>query len=424
MLQARPFRFSLVRLCLLIGLLASVSIESSFAIPQLSHSLNSLAFTALQGRGSAVRNSLFFINADGSHRRNLTPALTEVTAPIVWSPDGRRLAFVNGSSDLYVMQANGSQLTSIFKGSFCKVETYQIVWSSNQRLVFGRSCEGSTLEESGSIELYTSTLTSIQGTRKIDRLPRDAMSLVISPNGQKVAFIQAGNIYSMNVDGSQLINLTQNRDPSGSDSRRNRFENPYNSGGSSLVWSPNSRQIAFWMGQYPRQQLYTINAEGSQLRQLTQDPTQELYNVAINWSPDSQKIAYTRIQPGMTSNQNQAIYAVDIHSGVSTQLTHKLDFYDLVKWSPNGKQLAFVRGEFNRQSIHTLTLANLQERHLAPRLPLIGVAEVVWSADSQQLAFNFSESEYSSLYAIAADGTGLRRLSQRFESVYFPAWKP
>ncbi|MCD8488154.1 MAG: DPP IV N-terminal domain-containing protein [Desertifilum sp.] len=424
MLQSRPFRFSFVSLFLVVGLLAGVSIKSSLAIPRLSNSPNSLVFTALQGRGSGVRNSLFLITADGSHRRNLTPALTEVTAPIVWSPDGRRLAFVNGSSDLYVMQANGSQLTSIFKGSFCKVETYQIVWSSNQRLVFGRSCEGSTLEEPGSVELYTSTLTSVQGTRKIDRLPNHALSLAISPNGQKVAFIQEGHIYSMNVDGSQLINLTQNRDSNGRDSSRNRVENSYNSGGSSLVWSPDSRRIAFWMGQYPRQQLYTINAEGSQLRQLTQDPTQELYNVAITWSPDSQKIAYTRIQPGMTSDRQQAIYSVDIHSGVSTQLTRRLDFYDLVKWSPNGRQLAFVRGEFNRQSIHTLNLANLQERNLVPRLPLIGVAEVVWSMDSQQLAFNFSESEYSPLYAIAADGTGLRRLSQRFESVYFPTWKP
>ncbi|MEG3988167.1 hypothetical protein QUA13_13620 [Microcoleus sp. S28C3] len=59
-----------------------------------------LAFTALQMRGSEVRNNLFAVNADAWARRQLAPNI-DVSPTLVWSPNGQRLAFVSGNRHLY-----------------------------------------------------------------------------------------------------------------------------------------------------------------------------------------------------------------------------------------------------------------------------------------------------------------------------------
>jgi TolB protein len=54
---------------------------------------------------------IYVMNADGSEQRRLTRSTTRDRAP-VWSPDGRRIAFVrsrfNAYEDIYVMNADGS----------------------------------------------------------------------------------------------------------------------------------------------------------------------------------------------------------------------------------------------------------------------------------------------------------------------------
>ena len=64
-------------------------------------------------RGWVQRYSdIYVMNADGSGRRRLTRSPQNDGDP-VWSPDGRRLAFVRvrgGRSDIYVVDADGSGL--------------------------------------------------------------------------------------------------------------------------------------------------------------------------------------------------------------------------------------------------------------------------------------------------------------------------
>ena len=119
-------RFSFACLIML-GIATSVGIQQSEAFLRLRSTPNVLAFTALQGRGDSVRNSLFVMQADGSQRCRLTPSLTDISSPIVWSRDGKNLAFVDSSSHIYTVQANGYRLIPLFKGEFCKAETYQLV---------------------------------------------------------------------------------------------------------------------------------------------------------------------------------------------------------------------------------------------------------------------------------------------------------
>jgi len=64
-----------------------------------------LAFTALQIRGSQARNNLFAIDATSWARRELAPNI-DVSPTLVWSPNGQRLAFVSGDTDIYTVNTS------------------------------------------------------------------------------------------------------------------------------------------------------------------------------------------------------------------------------------------------------------------------------------------------------------------------------
>jgi len=91
-----------------------------------------LAFTALQMRGSEARNNLFAVNANSWARRELAPHI-DVSPTLVWSPNGQRLAFVSGDTDIYTINADGSRLTKQFAGDACKAANFEIAWFSNSQ---------------------------------------------------------------------------------------------------------------------------------------------------------------------------------------------------------------------------------------------------------------------------------------------------
>ena len=381
-----------------------------------------LAFVALQREGSEVRSSLFTINANGAARRELTPKI-EVSSTFVWSPNGQQLAFVSGDTDIYTVNANGSRRTKQFAGEFCKAASFEIAWFSNSdKFAFARSCDGYTSDGFGSQSLYTSDTSGIKETKLIRNLevggepPKTEISsqFYVSPDGQQVAFVKDKHIYKMKTDGSGMTKLTKS-------------PGEYTSGGSELVWSPNRTKIAFWFGTYPKQQIYTINADGTNLKNLTKNPQNQVYSLKLFWSPNSSRIAYYHNKPGDLSGEQQDIYAIDINRGTAQNLTQKPRNYDAVSWSPDGKVIVFAAGEFNNQKLYTINADGSNLTQLAPQLELSGIDRLPWSSDSQKIAFSFNkiQGETSNLYVINRDGSGLTKLTNNKDlNVTNPVWQP
>jgi Tol biopolymer transport system component len=381
-----------------------------------------LAFTALQVRSSEARNNLFAIHATSWARRELAPNI-DVSPTLVWSPNGQRLAFVSGDTDIYTVNADGSRLTKQFAGDACKAANFEIAWFSNsQKLLFARSCDGFTSGTPGSQSLYTSDNSGIKGTKLVRNLevggqpPKTEISseFYISPEGQQVAFIKDKNIYKMNADGSIMTQIT-------------KFIGEYISGGSQLVWSPDGTKIAFLFGAYPKQEIYTINADGSNLKNLTNNPQNEVYNVKVFWSPDSSRIAYYYNKRRDLAGEQQDIYVLDINRGTAKNLTQKPRNYGELSWSPDGKLIAFVAGEFNNQKLYTINADGNQLNQLAPRLEPSRISELAWSSDSQEIAFIYNEiqGDKSNLYVINRDGSGLSKLTNDKDlNASTPVWQP
>jgi TolB protein len=99
-----------------------------------------------------------------------------------------------------------------------------------------------------------------------------------SPNGTEIAFTSATDgdfrqIYVMNADGSNRRRLT-----------RNLMHD------SSPAWSPNGAQIAFVGFGERFSPIYVIDSNGSNQRRLTQNSYYGTYNPS--WSPDGEKILF------------------------------------------------------------------------------------------------------------------------------------
>ena len=205
-------------------------------------------------------SEIYLMNADGSEHRPLTRPLTPGKRSLAWSPDGRKLAFLNDDDrqfrfNLYVVGSDGSGLRNLTSklaaarsGFGAGAPASDPVWSPDGRkLAFVR------LNARHGIYVVKADGS---GLRNLTPKPVGAYAdPAWSPDGRKLAFVSErdGNsdVYVMNANGSGQRSLTRNpaydADP---------------------AWSPDGRTIAFVSHRDGNYGIYVMNADGSGQRRL------------------------------------------------------------------------------------------------------------------------------------------------------------
>jgi Tol biopolymer transport system component len=212
-------------------------------------------------------SKIYLMNADGSEHRPLTNLQPGRTPNLAWSPDGRKLAFLNAGGcgqycfNLYVMNSDGSGLRNLTSKlaagqGFGAGLASDPVWSPDGRKI-------AFVRVSKRLGVYVVNADG-SGVRNLTPKPMGAgyAGPAWSPNGRKLAFVsyRDGNseIYVMNANGSGQRNLTRNpaldADP---------------------AWSPDGRSIAFRSTRDGNTDIYIMNADGSGQRNLTRSPANE-----------------------------------------------------------------------------------------------------------------------------------------------------
>ena len=239
--------------------------------------------------------------------------------------------------------------------------------------------------------------------------------LAKAPETAKVVFTSRrdGNfeIYIMNPDGSDQINLTQHR-----------------ARDSAPVWSPTGEQILFYSDRDGIEDLYLMDADGTNVRQVFKKLIGREFPT---WSPDGKALAYHRFH-------TLSIYTASIDGKDEEELAKGL----FPTWSPNGSEIAFMDGKFAERRIAVrdprIEIINLQTHVEEILLPgKIWMSDPAWAPDSSQIAFSWNgaiEKEILAgkkvdtimdIYVVNRDGTGLKQIADGgFRPTSYLTWSP
>jgi len=271
-----------------------------------------------------------------------------------WSPDGSRIVFQSnceGNDEIYVMNADGSHPIRLTNNT--KSDGGPRFSPDGSRIVF-------VSERDGNTEIYLMNADG-SGQKRLTNNPADDSHPGWSPDGSRIIFNssrdtpdpkldwweQYHNIYTMNLDGSDVRRITNCRTvctfPSYSpDGRRIAYRKVIaapgfyddakltlantdsevfvaNSDGSNEVdlsnsaaydawpsWSPDGSRIIFASNRGALTQIYVVNVDGSNLTRLVNDRETE-QDARPQWSRDGSKVAFTR-----AINGTMDIYVLDL----------------------------------------------------------------------------------------------------------------
>ncbi len=229
---------------------------------------------------------------------------------------------------------------------------------------------------------------------------------VWSPNRKRIAFFRGGStasskatLWLMNADGTRQKRL------SSTPVQRARFDSPSWLGGSGgPAWSAGGKQLAF-IGVSPSYgDLYTINADGTGLADVTAGkPPLEKDATGIgarfpDWSNDGTKIAFSTVYGEFPS----VLTIAPAGTGITLLLTHA----NQESWSPDGRTFAFVRSVGGgHDAIYTAAATGAKEVELTPTSDNF---EPSWSPDGTQIAFVRA----NQITVMNADGSHIKQISK------------
>jgi|GEM_PF-245123 len=250
-----------------------------------------------------------------------------------------------------------------------------------------------------------------------------------SPDGRRIAFAshrgEAVDIYVMDVDGANPVNLT----------RHPAFD-------SSPSWSPDGLRIAFTsdrdlpepfsgdpdnpslFGSAGRvltdADIYVMDADGSNVVRLTDAPGLDQFSA---WSPDGARIAFTssRNRNSETGEPDLDIYVMDADGSNVVRLTDTPGRDGFPAWSPAGDKIAFWSERdggnceiyvMDADGSNPVNLTHHPSCDLTPS----------WSPDGKRIAFSSWRAGLQ-IFAMDADGSNPIQLTEGPRAGW-PAWSP
>lgn len=261
-----------------------------------------------------------------------------------------------------------------------------------------------------------------------------SISVTSQPLTSEIVFDGGDQIYSIRANGTGQVNLTNDlgtyRSPSWSpDGTKILYTRNYLIGvmnadgtnrnslgiaGSSPDWSPNGSKIAFdSISSKYTNDIFVMNADGSNLTQLTAHPDYES-SYAPDWSPDGSKIVFLR---------NYRVHVINADGTGQTALTNSSIWEYRATWSPDGSKIAFSRG--NPDKYTNLYVMNADGTGQAAITSCSNCYDFspTWSPDGTKLAFISNRDGPYTVYVVNVDGTNIARITQNAFDSFYPDWK-
>lgn len=297
-----------------------------------------------------VQTDLLLMDDTGRHTTtlHLAAAIWDYNTALAWRPDGKRLAYTSyrdHTSEIYAVDLLGNSEVN---------------------------------------------LTNSPATRDEDP--------AWSPDGSKIAWSRDNNIWVMNSDGSQQVQLTSVL----------AAWRPH--------WSPDGQWLSFTgvLTTTAHDTILLVPAGGGSPIDVVNDPTLESFDET--WSPASDEIAF--IAAPISGTFTTDVYKLNIHTLARNRLTNVGDA-STASWSPDGAHIAY----FRPSTLYVMDPDGGQVRSLIAPVPL--APWIAWSADSQRIATQ-GDGDLNSqeLYLIDVATGAATRLTDNTSSEGRPLWRP
>jgi Tol biopolymer transport system component len=229
----------------------------------------------------------------------------------------------------------------------------------------------------------------------------------LSPDGKTIAFVSdregTPNLYTMSADGTNIKRLT---------------ESTINAlgvvGGSDPAWSADGRQIAYSaVNDEAGSSICIVNADGTELRRITE--RFGYADVSPSFSPDGTKIIFERAQNIVVVNAD----GTNLQQ-LTTDNGSQLALNANPVYSPSGAQIVFTSRrdgvldardslvfeiyKMNADGSGQTRLTNEVDDNLNP----------IWSSDGTKILFTSARGTSGGIFVMNADGTEQTKVSDTF----------
>jgi Tol biopolymer transport system component/DNA-binding winged helix-turn-helix (wHTH) protein len=326
----------------------------------------------------------------------------------VWSPDGRKLAFLRKSRrfgeqyKLIIVAAFGGpeqEITEVLGG---------LDWSPD-----GSNLAVSSNEGPGTPTGIYLVSPDGQQRRLISKPPQDEVIYdtypVFSSDGKKIAFVrwsgeQVGDLCVIDLTTGLVKQVTN-------DKKRIL----------AVRWAPGNQDLLYVSNRNGNQRLWQIPVAGGETVMVTSVPGEVEHFDILR---DGKILAYTQMLNDTTIRVETLAERSGGGAGTLNGLPCTINSSrtdESPQFSPDGRHISFVS---NRSGWDEIWIANpdCSQATQLTNLREVGVGSPTWSPDGRRIAFDRYLDGQSQIFVINSDGSGIRQLTFARTCSFMPGW--